>query len=146
MGTPYEDIHGRFAMKTTDYRLDKLFVSSESAYQSFLNGFLTSAISKFKKCTKNLKLRDEDLQEFSITLDDDEIEILSELMVVEWASKEVHNIMEMKRHLNDTDFKLFSEAQNLKEKNNLLITTREYVGKLILDYGYDNLDMSLLEG
>jgi len=145
LGTPYESIHERFSMKTSDYTLDRLFQNSESAYQSYLNGFLISAISKFTQCVNNLKLRDDDLQEFNIDLDDLEVEILSDLMVVEWCSKEVHSIMEMRRGLNDGDFKVFSEAQHLNSKKDLLVTTREITNRLITEYGYAKLDFSLLE-
>ena len=67
-------------------------------------------------------------------------------MVVEWLTKEVNDILNMKNFLQDTDFKTFSSAQNLKEKRELLTTMKEMVDKQIVQYSYNNFDWSKLNG
>jgi hypothetical protein len=133
-------------MKVTDFNLDKIYLASTPAYNNYVKGFLVSAIPKFTQCNQKLSQRDDTTQVFNIVLTDLEQEILASMMVVEWCSKEVHSIMELRRFLNDTDFKMFSESQNLREKKDLLITTRESTDKLITQYGYATLDFSLLGG
>jgi DNA-binding transcriptional regulator GbsR (MarR family) len=130
-------------MKITDYNLDNLFINDESSYTEYIYGFLISAISNFFKCNQDLS--DRSSTAFTADLSDLEKEILATLMVVEWCTKETNSIMEMRRHLNDTDFKLYSEAQHLKEKRNLLTDSIELVDKKITSYGYHTLDTSLFE-
>ena len=142
MATTYDEIYSIFSMKTTDYMLDKIYVASASSYKNYLKPWLISAISKFIICDQDLTDRNDTTQTFNITLTDLEKEILANLMVIEWTSKEVHNIMELRRDLSDTDFKRSSEALNLRAKKELLNDTRESVDKLITQYDYYVTDLS----
>ena len=114
MATSFIDVYSRFSMKITDFNLDKIYISSTPVYYNYVKGFLISSISKFTQCNKDLSQRTDISHTFNIDLSDLEIEILAEMMVVEWCGKEVRSIMELRRYLNDTDFKMFSESQNLR--------------------------------
>jgi hypothetical protein len=46
--------------------------------------------------------------------------------------------------LSDTDFKRYSEAQNLREKSNRLKQLKIDTDKLLIDYTYDNADITTL--
>jgi hypothetical protein len=145
MGTPYSEINELFLSGIQDYKIDRLFQSSTpSLVDDYILPFMTRGLINFKKCKKDLSNRDNMNKMFNITLDDEEKVILSNLMIVEWLNREVNDILQMKLHLNDTDFKLHSAAQNLKEKREHLYGLNELVHKQITQYGYNNLDWSTL--
>ena len=89
MATPYSKIYDRALAKLTDY---DLAVMPETDFQLMLKSWLTSAISKFRKCESDLSLRDDELEIFNVDLVDEEIEILGLLMVGEWLEPQVNSV------------------------------------------------------
>jgi len=145
MGTSYSNIFERFSMKVQDYNLDKLFLSSVSNWENYILGFLKSAIPRFSKCQQDLTDRTDSSKTFNITLSEMEEEILSLLMVAEWMEKEVRDIKNIRLALNDTGaMKRYSEAQNLREKENSLSNLRERADKLIVEYSFNEYDFTTL--
>jgi len=145
MGTSYSNIFERFSMKVQDYNLDKLFLSSVSDWENYILGFLKSAIPRFSKCQQDLTDRTDSSKTFNITLSEMEEEILSLLMVAEWMEKEVRDIKNIRLALNDTGaMKRYSEAQNLREKENSLSNLRERADKLIVEYSFNEYDFTTL--
>lgn len=86
--TSQETIYNRFAQKITDYGILDL---PKRDLESMLSSWLTSAIAKFRRCEHDLSQRDDDMQEFSVDLNDTEIEILALLMVNEWLEPQVNS-------------------------------------------------------
>lgn len=140
MSTPYQNIFGRFSVKIQDYTLDDLFNSSIEAYESYLLGFLKSAIPKFSNCKANLLDRDDTLKTFNVKLSEREEEILATLMQAEWADKETNNVLEMRLGLSNSDFKRYAEANNLKAKMELRDSLIERADKMIVEYTYQHFD------
>jgi hypothetical protein len=112
--------------------------------ENYLIPFLIKAITNFRKCKTDLEDRDDTNKVFNQTLSTDEKVILSNLMIVEWLTKEVNDILSLKLFLQDTDFKTYSQSQNLKEKRELLTTMKDMVDKQITQYSYNNFDWSKL--
>jgi hypothetical protein len=123
-----------------------LYALSLTLYEEYLTGFLKSAIPFFKRCSKDLSLsnRDDTTRIFTATLTEEEEEILSALMGIKWFEREVNRIMDIRLGLNNTDFKRASEAMNLKEKRERLKQLKEDADRLIVDYTYDNADLTTL--
>lgn len=144
MATDYADIYSLFLSSVRDFLIDRLYNKCTKDAEEYMKPFLIRAIPNFKKCKKNLEDRDDSTQKFDFDLTTDEKVILSNLMRIEWLTAEINNILDMKNHLQDSDFKTYSAANLLKEKRELLNTTREVVDKQIVQYGYDNLDWSML--
>jgi flagellar basal body P-ring protein FlgI len=63
--------------------------------------------------------------------------MLSKLMVEKWLEKEVQDVNQMNLHLQDRDFKVYSESQNLKEKSLHLDKVKEYNAQSITVYSYN---------
>ena len=145
MSTPYSDIFNLFLASIQDYRINKLYNQSVEQMENYLMPFLIKAITNFRKCKTDLEDRDDTNKVFNQTLSTDEKVILSNLMIVEWLTKEVNDILSLRNFLQDTDFKTYSQANNLKEKRELLTTMKEMVGKQIVQYSYNNFDWSKLE-
>jgi len=144
MSTPYSDVFNLFLASIQDYRINKLYTQSVAQMENYLTPFLIKAITNFRKCKTDLEDRDDINKVFNQTLSTDEKVILSNLMIVEWLTKEVNDILGMKLFLQDTDFKTYSQSQNLKEKRELLTTMKDIVDKQITQYSYNNFDWTKL--
>lgn len=145
MATPYSEVFDLFLASIQDYRINRLYEKSVEDMENYLMPFLIKAITNFRKCKTDLEDRDDTNKVFNQTLSTDEKVILSNLMMVEWLTKEVNDILQMRLYLQDTDFKTYSQANNLKEKRELLTTMKEMVDKQIVQYSYNNFDWSKLE-
>ena len=146
MATPYSEVFNLFLASIQDYRINRLYEQSVEDMENYLIPFLIKAITNFKKCKTDLEDRDDENRIFNQTLSTDEKVILSNLMMVEWLTKEVNDILQMRLYLQDTDFKTYSQANNLREKRELLTTMKEMVDKQIVQYSYNNFDWSKLNG
>jgi len=144
MATPYSEVFNLFLASIQDYRINRLYEQSVEDMENYLIPFLIKAITNFKKCKTDLEDRDDENRIFNQTLSTDEKVILSNLIMVEWLTKEVNDILQMRLYLQDTDFKTYSQANNLREKRELLTTMKEMVDKQIVQYSYNNFDWSKL--
>ncbi|MFZ2992527.1 MAG: hypothetical protein WA061_02315 [Microgenomates group bacterium] len=139
-GTPYSSIFDLFISQIEDYRLIDLYRDNPDSFTTYLTGFMILAIPEFSNCTQDLSLRDDTTHYFTDVITDENIKILSKLMVKEWLSKEVKDIMQMRWNLTDSDFKHYSEAQNTKSKQDLLLELKEECSQMLSDYGMKNND------
>jgi hypothetical protein len=147
MSTPYSDIFELFLAGMQDYKIDRLYQSATpSLAEDYMKPFLIRGLVNFEKCTKDLSDRNDTTMIFNIVLNDKEKVILSNLMIVEWLRKEVNDILQMKLFLNDTDFKIHSAANNLKEKREHLNSLREEVDKQMTSYSYGNINWTTYQG
>jgi hypothetical protein len=125
MSTSYDVIHNRFLGKISDY----LLMNMESPdVAELLDGYMVGALVQFKQCSK-LSNRDSVARIFNDDLTDEEIEILSNLMVLEWLKPIVNNVEELKNRFSTKDYQFFSPA-NLLDK---LITLRKDTERKIVE-------------
>lgn len=111
--TSYSDIYESFLLKIND--IDLANYSNEDLEKQ-LDLYLGQAISDFSDyCIKDLSDRDKEKKCFNISLDDKEIDILSEYMVVRWLTPILNNLENLRNTLNTSDFSIYSPA-NLLEK------------------------------
>lgn len=140
MATPFSTIYDEFLVSVRDYKLDKLYNLSPTNFNEYLQGFLLKAVPRFTNCIKNIQSYDTVLKQFNETLDLDEQTILSNLMVIEWLTREINDVTQFNLHLNDTDFKRYAESNNLKEKNNHRDSLREIVNQDLVLYGLKHVN------
>lgn len=138
--TPYTDLYDLFMMQVKDYNLNTLFQQSENNLNTYLQGFLILAIPDFNNCQQNLSDRNDTIGTFNFDLTDKEKNILSDLMIIRWLLKEIQDVTQMKNILNDTDFKMYSNANNLSSKQNYLSVLREMVSQEMSNYGLKYID------
>lgn len=74
--------------------------------------------------------------QFNQTLISREERILSMLWVVNWAEKEKNHLLDIRRLLNDTDFRLTAEAPTMNAKGNWYITMREEATAAMKQYSW----------
>lgn len=140
MATPYKDIFVSFLGKISDPYLADM---TDDDFDALLLKYLNSSIPKFRKCKQDLSLKDE--SGFTETLTDEEIEILANLMVVEWLRPHVNNLELLKQALTPKDFKLTSQANHLKELQTLRRDTQAEISRLLVDYSYNNNSLDDLQ-
>lgn len=137
MATPFSDIYDVFLGKITDFTF--LSLTIQEIEDNFLKGYLTSAIVDFKKCEKDLTDRDDGLSTFNIDLDGEEKEILAVLMIPKYLSPKIVTSELLKQHLSDKDFRIYSQANHLKELMDLFDKMTERANELIISYTYNDL-------
>ena len=133
MNTSYKEIYDIFVNKITDFNFLNLLPDD---IEELCLKYLKSAITKFIKCKKDLSERSDILQVFYIELDDIEKEILGTMMVVEWLTPQVYNIMNTKQFLGDKEYKYYSQANHLDKLIKLRDTSIEDGERLIILYTY----------
>jgi len=137
MATSASEIYDLMMQKTADYRLLTLFESSESDFEDYLEAWLKFAIVDFYMCEQVLTYTSS-TKLFSVVLTTENQVILATLMMKHWMTKNVNDITQMNLHITDRDFKVASEAMNLREKASYLNMIKEECSQLLNNYEYRN--------
>lgn len=127
-------LYDKFLSRITDYRLLKM---TEEEIKEDLFGYFESARGKFYKCKKNLEVVDEVIQD---ELTYFEIEILVSLMLVEHITPQLLSSENLKQSLSDKSFKLYSQANQLREIRLLLESLEKKSKKMITEYTFLDLN------
>lgn len=137
MNTSFDEIYSLSMVTIRDYQIDKIFNPNDlTDFQNLMKGFLQKAIPKFTNCNKNLEsIVNFDADEFTEELTLTEKVILSDLLIIEWLNSKILDVRQFQNILNDTDFKLFSQAQNLDSKMKAREVLREIVNQDMNNYG-----------
>lgn len=138
--TKVEEIFDNFLSKISDYSLLMGNLTDEEIYED-LSGYLKTARTKFYKCENSLKIVDDGFggESFTVELHPFEIEILTSLMLVEYLKPQVLSSEVMKQSLSDKDFKIHSQASQLRELSLLYRVLRAEAGRMITEYTYIGL-------
>jgi hypothetical protein len=141
MGTNSSAINDLFTMLVNDYRLDALYQTSGfEAFTTYLEGWLLFSINDFKEyCTQDLTYNTT-TQAFAEDLTIEHQLILARIMTKYWLQKLVQDVLQMNNSIQDHDFKTYSQAQNLKEKRDLLAQKEEEISLILQQYGYKHND------
>ena len=135
MATLYETIYNRALSKITDYELAAL---PNYDLEGILHGYLLSSIAKFRKCKNDLKDRDEEIRQFNVDLEDEEIEILAIMMVREHLAPQLHSTLLYKQIFSGKEQNYYSQSAHTKELRELDNSLRTEAQKLMRDYSYQN--------
>jgi hypothetical protein len=138
-GTTFSTIFDAFTLLVNDYKLVALYESSEVDFENYLSGWLDFAIADFVNCDQSLAYT-LSTKTFTETLTTKNQLILARIMVKYWLSKEVQDVTQMSIHLQDRDFRTFSEANNLTAKSNHLDKVKEDISQALVDYGLATID------
>ena len=138
MSTPYAVVDNSFLNKITD---DLLLTMPDEYLEKTIDSFRVSASIKFKQC-KKLHNRDDELKQFNQTLTDEEVEILANLMVLEWLKPQINSIEVLKQTMSLKDYKMYSQANHLDSLIALKKSTSIEIDSLIVSYTYSNNNLS----
>jgi hypothetical protein len=136
MGTTFSEVYDNFMTLIKDFRIASLYTTSESNFETYLSGFLISAIEDFSVCNQSLA---NSSGTFTETLVQENISLLAKLMKKRWLEKEIADVTQMSLHISDkAEFKTYSEAQNLREKETVYNFEREEISQLLVGYSLRN--------
>jgi hypothetical protein len=139
-GTNFSDVFDQFQVLVEDYRLTNLFKQSEANYETYVQGWLIPSIVEFTNVPCNQELSfDSTTKTFTQTLSLENIVILARLMMKYWMVKEVNDITQFRQKIQ-TDYKTYSEAQNLTAKTERLTQITEDLSQALNEYGYRNVN------
>ena len=133
MATPYSKIYDRALAKITDY---DLAILPDEDLHLMLKGWLSSSISKCRKCKSDLSDRDDELEVFNADLVDEEIEILALLIVGEWIEPQVNSVLLTHQMFGGKEEKYYAQANQLAEVKALRDEVRTEARKMSRDRSY----------
>lgn len=130
--TKLSDIYDIFLSRISNYNL--LNLSLEEIEEDLLLYF-KSARAKFYKCKTDTTLT-EDEKAVVGELSPFEIEIFVKLMLIEYMTPIVLSDEVLRQGLSDKDFKIYSQANQLRELNLLYRLLQKEANKMITEYTY----------
>lgn len=135
--TPMTDIYESFLQKISDYSFLSPTITEDEMNEE-LFGYFKSARAKFYKCKKSLKTVINDLDEVEVESDltPYEIEVIVKLMLVEYMTPQVLSSEVLKQSLSDKDFRIYSQANQLRELNLLYRLMQREATKMITEYTF----------
>lgn len=131
--TNYTDIFNIFLNKISDV---KLLDMDDNDINQMLTSWMTSAISKMKKCKSDLSSRDDKIQEFNSDLLDIEKEIIATGMVTEWLAPQLNSTLCTSQFFGTKEEKFYAQANQLEKLQTLSEKNRIEARKLARDYSY----------
>lgn len=138
MATPYSVIENSFLNKITD---DLLLSMVDEDIEAMLDSYRVSASVMFKQCAK-LSDTDDVKRVYSTTLTNEEIEILANLMVLEWLKQRINSMELLRMSMSTKDFRTYKQSEHL---NSLLALKKDTLGavdRLIVSYTYSKNKLS----
>ena len=126
-----------------DYKLNNLYDSSQDDFATITNAFLVRGLPEFTNCKSSLAY-DSNQHAFLADLSPLEISILADLWLYEWFNWHVQNVTQFQGKMSPSDFKHYSEAENLKQKSEYIDKIREKFNQKMVDYSLQTVDWDSL--
>ncbi|WP_405168522.1 hypothetical protein [Paenibacillus sp. FSL H3-0286] len=137
MATNFEEVYDAFLSQINDAKFITIDEDNSLKYRYLLN-----SIARFPKCKIDLKKRSE--TGFDEDLTDQDILILSNLMVIEYLSPKIISLKNLEQTMSTKDFSMTSQAAHLKQLSDIKKDKQNEVSNLIIDYTYLNSDLRKL--
>ena len=131
--TSYTDIFNIFLNKISDI---KFLDMDDNDINQMLTSWMTSAISKIKKCKSDLSTKDDEIQVFNDDLLDIEKEIIATAMVKEWLEPQLNSTLYTSQFFCGKEEKFYAQANQLEKLQALLRKVQLEARKLARDYSY----------
>ena len=139
--TSATEIIDLFMTLQSDYRLINLYQLSGSAvFTDYLESWLLFSINEFTPICSQTLTYSTTTQEFNAVLTQENILMLSQLMVRYWLMKEIQDVLQMNNNIQDHDFKQWSQAQNLTAKQQYYNSKKEEIEQMKNEYAYRKVD------
>ena len=128
--TTYLDIIELILSLVKSYEIDGIFEEmSEEGVVQLLSPYFRYASGELEIIDSGIDTsRDSTSGKFNGVLSDGEQLIFAKYVLIGYLEKDKNDILQMRLHLQDGDFKTFAEANNLSAKSNSLEKLKEEVG------------------
>ena len=121
--TTFDVIYNSFTSKITD---DMYMELTEAETNSMQKELLMNALHWFEFPRVDIYDFNEDLEEYNILLSNEEINIISTYMVVEWFGYQIASVENTRMKYSGSDFKFTSQANHMQK---LLQLQKDYERK-----------------
>lgn len=125
------------------YEIDGIFDKyDEDGLLDLLLPYFKFASGELELSDSNIDItRDDNLKQFNTKLSDGEQLIFAKYILIGYLTKDKNDILQMRLHLQDGDFKTYAEANNLNAKTNSLEILKEEVGWNVKKSEYKNTNV-----
>lgn len=143
MKTSFLDIIDIVVLLLKSYEIDGIFDKhKEEGLVTFLKPYFKIASGELKIHGSNMNTeRDDEKCEFTTLLSDDEQLIFAKFILIAYLTKDTFDILAMKNHLQDGDFKTHAAKNLLDSKLNALVSLKEEVGWNVNKTGYNAMNV-----
>lgn len=143
MNTSYYDIIELVLSLIKSYEIDGIFDKySEKGLLQLLLPYFKFASGELEISDSGINTsRDDELSQFNNILSDGEQLIFCKYVLIGYLTKDKNDILQMRLHLQDGDFKTYAEANNLTAKTNSLEILKEEVGWNVKKIGYKSTNV-----
>lgn len=140
--TKYSDVIEIVLALMKSYEIDALG-GIDDLITEFFMPYIRIASGELENRHSDIDLsdRNDEKAEFNCALTDGQQLIVAKFMLIGYLSKITHDVLQMRLHLQDGDFKTFAEKNNLEGKMNALYSLKEEVDYDVKNRGYQNLDL-----
>lgn len=138
--TPYSDVYKAFLGEIQD---DFYLNAADDIIENDLNILLNKAIVQFSYPKVNIRDKNDMLQQFNVTLEIDEIEILATGMVLAWVERELHSVDMLRQSMTTKDFNTYSQAPHINALARTSERAEKKLKKMLIKYSIRNKDGSV---
>jgi hypothetical protein len=136
MGTAYKELADSVFDKIKD--LDFMDMDENVAYDVVIR-YIRPAIVKFENCKQDLSDRNDALEEFNFSLDDNTFELLANYMTIEWlTSNYILTYQALKGRMSTSDFHKIDTKDILGKTTELRNSLKAENDQLAINKSYPN--------
>lgn len=141
--TTYLDIIELILSMTKSYEIDGIFDQYDvDGLVIFLKPYFKFAAGELEIADSGINVeRDEILNEFTSHLTDGEQLIFAKYVLIGYLTRDKNDILQMRLHLQDGDFKTYAEKNMLEAKTSALEVLKEEVMWNVNKNGYRNTNV-----
>lgn len=141
MATSFNDIVERFIPTVAEYSFFKL---DDEELNELLKPYIISAVTQFSSvCMSETVQFNKDSFEFSEDLSDEVIDILVDLVRVEWLKHKLYNADILKNGMSTKDYTIFSPANLQEQIRETYIDARNTAKMRLYQYSYTHPDSNI---
>ena len=144
MGTLSSTIFDYFLTSVDDYQLTAIYQTSGSlVLDQYMEPWLLNSIIEFDVCDQDLSYTVSSGSSegyFDATLTNKNQFMLVQIMTKYWLQKNIQDVLQMNNILQDRDFRVFSQANSLKAKQDYYNMRCEEISSRLTNYGYAEND------
>lgn len=142
-GTKYSDVIELVLSILKSYELDEIFDNyNDEGLIVFFRPYFKFASGELEIQNSSIDLsRNDEYDCFVNVLTDGQQLIVAKYVTIGYLTRETYDILQMKLHLQDGDFKTYAEQKNLEAKQNALISLKEEAGWNVNKIGYNNTNV-----
>lgn len=143
MATPFSEVYTYFLSNITDYSLASL---DDVTLEENMKSWLINAIVNYPNAKNDIADYDELLEQFNVTLNNNEKAILGKLMTVEYINPFIVDETLLREKLNSKDYRSYSPHNHLRSLREVKNSLNNDVSLMISRTSYSVKNLTELFG